>query len=64
MSTESFRGNPLRLYLSTFAYTLLRGLREQARKGTELAQGPATNAAAEAAQDRRDGACDGAFDGA
>ena len=26
MSTESFRGNQLRLYLSTFAYTLLLGL--------------------------------------
>ena len=38
MSTESFRGNQLRLYLSTFAYTLLRGLREQALKGTELAK--------------------------
>jgi len=38
MSTESFRGNPLRLYLSTFAYTLLRGLREQALKGNELAK--------------------------
>ena len=38
MSTESFRGNQLRLYLSTFAYTLLRGLREQALAGTELAK--------------------------
>lgn len=38
MSTESFRGNQLRLYLSTFAYTLLRGLRVQALSGTELAQ--------------------------
>jgi hypothetical protein len=38
MSTESFRGNQLRLYLSTFAYTLLRGLREQALVGTELAK--------------------------
>lgn len=52
MSTESFRGNQLRLYLSTFAYTLLRGLREQALAGTELAK----------AQDRRDGARDGAQD--
>jgi hypothetical protein len=38
MSTESFRGNQLRLYLSTFAYTLLRGLRDQALKGTDLAK--------------------------
>ena len=38
MSTESFRGNQLRLYLSTFAYTLLRGLREHALAGTELAR--------------------------
>jgi len=38
MSTESFRGNQLRLYLSTFAYTLLRGLREQALARTDLAR--------------------------
>ncbi len=38
MSTESFRGNQLRLYLSTFAYTLMLGLRQQALQGTELAQ--------------------------
>lgn len=38
LSTESFRGNQLRLYLSTFAYTLLRGLREQALVGTDLAK--------------------------
>lgn len=38
MSTESFRANQLRLYLSTFAYTLLRGLRIHALQGTELAQ--------------------------
>jgi len=38
MSTESFRGNQLRLYLSAFAYTLLRGLRQQALQGTELAK--------------------------
>ena len=38
LSTESFRGNQLRLYLSTFAYLLLRGLRERALMGTELAK--------------------------
>jgi len=38
MSTESFRGNQLRLYLSTFAYTLLRGLREQGLRSTDLAR--------------------------
>ena len=38
MSTESFRGNQLRLYLSTFAYTLMRGLREHGLQGTELAK--------------------------
>lgn len=38
MSTESFRGNQLWLYLSTFAYTLLRGLREQALGNTDLAK--------------------------
>ena len=38
MSTESFRGNQLRLYLSTFAYTLLLGLKEHALQGTELAK--------------------------
>jgi len=38
MSTESFRGNQLRLYLSAFAYTLLRGLREHSLQGTELAK--------------------------
>ncbi len=38
MSTESFRGNQLRWYLSTFAYTLLRGLREQGLVGMEFAK--------------------------
>ena len=38
MSTESFRGNQLRLYLSTFAYTLLLGLKEHTLQGTELAK--------------------------
>lgn len=38
MSTESFRGNQLRLYLSSFAYTLMLGLRQQALQGTELAK--------------------------
>ena len=38
MSTESFRGNQLRLYLSTFAYTLMLGLKEHALQGTELAK--------------------------
>jgi len=38
MSTESFRSNQLRLYFSTFAYTLLRGLRVHALPATELAQ--------------------------
>lgn len=36
MSTESFRGNQLRLYLSTFAYCLLQGLKRLALQGTEL----------------------------
>ena len=36
MSTESFRGNQLRLYLSTFAYTLLHGLKRYGLQGTEL----------------------------
>ena len=38
MSTESFRGNQLRLYLSSFAYALMLGLRQQALQGTELAK--------------------------
>lgn len=36
MSTESFRGNQLRLYLSTFAYTLIQGLKRYGLQGTEL----------------------------
>jgi hypothetical protein len=36
MSTESFRGNQLRLYFSTFAYCLLQGLKRLGLKGTEL----------------------------
>jgi hypothetical protein len=36
MSTESFRGNQLRLYLSTFAYTLMQGLKRYGLHGTEL----------------------------
>jgi hypothetical protein len=35
MSTESFRGNQLRLYLSTLAYTLLQGLKRYGLQGTE-----------------------------
>jgi hypothetical protein len=35
MSTESFRSNQVRLYLSTFVYTLQRRLREQALLGTD-----------------------------
>ncbi|MBM3759539.1 MAG: hypothetical protein FJW36_04760 [Acidobacteria bacterium] len=38
MSTESFRGNQLRLYLSTFADTPLWGLREEAPGSTDLAK--------------------------
>lgn len=36
LSTESFRGNQLRLYLSAFAYTLLRGLPQKALAHTGL----------------------------
>lgn len=36
MSTESFRGNQLRLYFSAFAYCLLQGLKRLGLKGTEL----------------------------
>ena len=36
MSAESFRGNQLRLYLSTFAYTLMSGLKRYGLYGTEL----------------------------
>jgi hypothetical protein len=36
MSTESFRGNQLRLYLSTFAYTLMQGLKRYGLPGTDL----------------------------
>lgn len=35
MSMESFRGNQLRLYLSTFAYTLMMGLKRYGLQGTE-----------------------------
>jgi hypothetical protein len=38
MSTESFRGNQLRLYLSTFAYTLMHGLKRYGLQGTEWAK--------------------------
>jgi hypothetical protein len=37
-STEVMRSNQLRLYLSTFAYQLLQGLRRLGLKGTEMAQ--------------------------
>jgi len=37
-STELMRSNQLRLYLSTFAYQLMQGLRRLGLKGTEMAQ--------------------------
>jgi hypothetical protein len=37
-STELMRSNQLRLYLSTFAYQLIQGLRRLGLKGTEMAQ--------------------------
>jgi hypothetical protein len=38
VSTESMRGNQMRLYLSTMAYILVSGLRRLGLKGTELAK--------------------------
>src|ERR1041385_9130365 len=37
-STERMRSNQLRLYLSTFAYQLMQGLRRLGLKGTDMAQ--------------------------
>lgn len=37
-STELMRGNPLRLYFSTFAYQLMQGLRRLSLKGNATAQ--------------------------
>lgn len=39
VSTETMRGNQMRMYLSTMAYILISGLRRLGLKGTELAEG-------------------------
>ena len=38
VSTETMRGNQMRLYLSTMAYVLMSGLRRMGLKATELAE--------------------------
>ena len=38
VSTETMRGNQMRMYLSAMAYVLVSGLRRLGLKGTELAQ--------------------------
>ena len=38
LSTDEMKGNPLRLYFSALAYTLIEALRRLALRGTEWAQ--------------------------
>ena len=38
VSSETMRGNQMRMYLSAMAYVLVSGLRRLGLKGTELAQ--------------------------
>ena len=40
VSTETMRGNQMRLYLSTMTHVLVSGLRRNGLKGTELAEAP------------------------
>jgi hypothetical protein len=60
VSTETMRGNQMRLYLSAMAYILVSGLRRLGLKANELAEAQVIDDPYEAAEDRRPDPGDGA----